>query len=91
MAHASGVRVHIALAQLPCVAGARPEEAVRSGEEYELLVAAPAALDPRAFVSATDLPLTRIGHIEAGPPEVMTVDASDRRVEIGGGYDHFSA
>ncbi len=90
LAHASAVRCHVALDALPRVAGATARAAAQSGEEYELLVTAPAALDVRAFVSATDLPLTRIGRIEAGAPEVIVVDATGARVEITGGYDHFS-
>jgi thiamine-monophosphate kinase len=89
VAHASGVRCCVHLDDLPCVAGAATRAVAVSGEEYELLVTAPRTLDLRAFASAIDLPLTCIGHVEAGAPEVV-VDAAGVRVEITGGYDHLS-
>jgi thiamine monophosphate kinase len=63
-------------------------DAMASGEEYELLVAAPPSLDLAAFAERFALPLTCIGHVEAlatgEPPGVAA------RVDLPGGHDHFS-
>src|SRR5690349_5447142 len=41
LAAAGGVRLRVDLDRLPCVEGTSPSDAARSGEEYELLLAAP--------------------------------------------------
>jgi thiamine-monophosphate kinase len=67
------------------------DEALASGEEYELLVAAP-SLDTAAFSAATGgLRLTAIGAVEAGPPggEVVIEDGG-RSVARPPTHDHFS-
>ncbi|HEU4628159.1 MAG TPA: thiamine-phosphate kinase [Gemmatimonadaceae bacterium] len=84
LAAASGVRLRLDVDAVPCVAGVRVEEALASGEEYELLVAAPARLDVAAFARAFGLPLTRVGRVEAGAPGVAA------RVDLPHGHDHFS-
>ena len=89
VAAASGARLEIDLDAVPCVAGVSPEDAARSGEEYELLVAAPAALDAAAFARDVGLSLTRVGRVEQGAPEVRAT-LGGRRVAPGGGFDHFS-
>ncbi len=68
IAAASGVRCVLALDAIPCVAGTGAREAIASGEEYELLVAA-AGLDTAAFARAhAGLTLTAIGRVEAREP-----------------------
>jgi thiamine-monophosphate kinase len=78
LAAASGVRLAIELEQLPLQAGVREvaaavgvdahDLAAGSGEDYELLVALPAARAPRASagVAATGSTLTRIGAAAEG-------------------------
>jgi thiamine monophosphate kinase len=60
--------------------------AARSGEEYELLVTAP-ALDVAEFSKTFGIPLTEIG--EVGGSAVRFLDRG-RPVELGSGHDHFS-
>ncbi|HYS61132.1 MAG TPA: thiamine-phosphate kinase [Gemmatimonadales bacterium] len=92
LAAASGVGVSIELERVPCWPGVLPLEAVRSGEEYELLVAMPrrfGTASARAFGRATGLPLTRIGACTARRGERMTHDG--RPITPPPGFDHFSA
>jgi thiamine-monophosphate kinase len=88
LAAASGVRVVLQLDALPTVAGVPALDAARSGEEYELIVAAP-ALDTAAFEREFDLPLTAIGRVEPGAPE-LEVLLRGERVAPEGGFSHFS-
>jgi thiamine-monophosphate kinase len=98
VAAASGVRVRIDLARVPRVVGAEVGDIVAGGEEYELAVVAP-ALDvadfARTFAAGEeggDVTLTEIGVVAAGESGVDIVDASGGsvRVDLTGGYDHFS-
>lgn len=89
IAAASHVRLVIALDTLPTLGGLSPDDAARSGEEYELLVASPHALDTAEFARSFDLPLTPIGRAEFGDAEVVAT-LHGERVAPGGGFDHFS-
>lgn len=89
VAAASGVLIVLELDALRTIAGVRQDDAARSGEEYELAVAAPPRLDAAAFEREFHLPLTPIGRVERGPAEVRaTLHAA--RVAPGGGFSHFS-
>ncbi len=89
IAAASGVRLAITLDALPTIGGLSPDDAARSGEEYELLVASPHPLDVHAFARRFDIPLTEIGRVEAGDADVVAT-LRGARVASGGGFDHFS-
>ena len=92
VAAASGVGVAIELERVPCWPGVTPLAAVRSGEEYELLVAMPRRFGPadaKAFGRATGLPLTRIGACTAGRGVRVTYDG--RPITPPPGFDHFPA
>jgi len=92
LAAASGVRIAIELARIPCWPGVTPFAAARSGEEYELLVALPRAFGAagaRAFRRATRIPLTRIGRCVAGRGLLMTDNG--RPITPPRGFDHFAA
>ena len=92
LAAASGVRVEIALEQVPCVRGVDRHSAAASGEEFELLAALPPRFrepDARAFRRTTGLPLTRIGRCARGSG--VRVTDSGRPIAPPAGYDHFSA
>jgi thiamine-monophosphate kinase len=98
VASASGVRVRIDLARVPRLAGAQVRDIVAGGEEYELAVVAP-ALDVAEFArtfaageEGGDVTLTEIGVVTGGGSGVDIVDASGEavRVDLTGGYDHFS-
>ncbi|HEY3285916.1 MAG TPA: thiamine-phosphate kinase [Gemmatimonadaceae bacterium] len=91
LAAAGGVQLVVNLDRLPTIAGATVEEAAQSGEEYELLVTAPASLDVKAFERAFGIPLTCIG---AAVPPLSGEPAVDTRrqgvhVTLPRGHDHF--
>jgi len=93
LAAASGAQIILDLDRLPVIAGAAAAEAAQSGEEYELIVTAPATLDARAFEREFGIPLTAIGRVEAagaGSPGVETRDGGVR-VPLPRGHSHFSA
>ncbi|MBI1809897.1 MAG: thiamine-phosphate kinase [Gemmatimonadetes bacterium] len=92
VAAASRVSLTLHLDLLPLAPGASPVEAARSGEEYELLVAAPASLDAAAFERAFGVPLTRVGEVEAAGSAGAGVDTrlGDEHVPLPRGHDHFA-
>ena len=89
VAHASGVRLDVELDALPVIDGVEIARAAKSGDEYEIAVAAPAGLDVAAFARTFDLPLTRIGTVREGAPDVRAT-LGGARVAPGGGWDHLS-
>jgi thiamine-monophosphate kinase len=87
LASASGLRVVLRSSSIP-VLGESVARAVRSGEEYELLVTAPNAMDCDAFERRFGIPLTEVGSVTAGESGVVEMDGA--RVANAAGYDHFS-
>ena len=90
LAAASGVAIVIELECVPCWPGVTPRDAVRSGEEYELLVALPRGFGEghaRAFRRFTGLPLTRIGRCTRG--RGLRMLDHGRRIPPPPGFDHF--
>lgn len=99
LAAASGVHIDLDAAAVPRVAGVTMSAALRSGEEYELVVAAP-AIDAGEFRAAFALALTAIGRaraLAAGESAGVTIlgveelDHGAGRVARAGGHDHFSS
>lgn len=96
LAAASGLRCVIDVDAIPCLAGVAPRDAMRSGEEYELLVALPAALLARAadFRAAhAGLALTPIGRFEAlapGEAAEAVAESGGTRVALPRNHDHFA-
>ena len=93
LAAASGLQVAIDLERIPCWPGVPAREAAGSGEEYELLVALPAAFgerDARAFRRACDLPLTCIGRCMRGAAGVRLTANGNAAAPVTG-YDHFTS
>ncbi len=88
LAAASRVSLALDVARVPLVDGVTVETALRSGEEYELAVSAPASLDVAQFEREFGLPLTDIGAVAASASPGVLV----RGVEVAalGGHDHFS-
>lgn len=86
LAAASGVRIVLTAATIPCVDGVAAELALTSGEEYELLLTAPAPLDTNAFQARFGIPLTEIGVVDEG----SGVDVRGASVAAPSGHDHFS-
>jgi thiamine-monophosphate kinase len=102
LAAASGVCCTLWPEAIPRVEGGSEDDALASGEEYELLVATDPDLDAHGFARRFGVPLTRIGRVEAvpegGAPGVRLAareaspDSGDApaRVDLPAGHDHFS-
>jgi len=89
LAAASGVTLEVDVDSIPCVSGVAPEDALASGEEYELVVSTRADLDVARFAERFGLPLTRIGRAVAGASGVRLM-RDGVRVANPPGYDHLS-
>jgi len=92
LAAASGIRVEIAVEQVPRFRSVPGHVAVASGEEFELLVALPPRFtdrDARSFRVATRVPLTRIGRCVRGSGVRLTDHG--RAIAAPKGFDHFPA
>jgi len=91
LAAASGVDVEIDAARVPRLDDVGVEDALRSGEEYELVTTAPAPFDTEAFAARFGIPLTEIGTVAGAPRDARsTVHVHGARVAPLEGYDHFS-
>jgi thiamine-monophosphate kinase len=88
LAAASGVRLELDASIVPRVNGVDTEQALGSGEEYELLVTSPRELDTASFAKRFGHPLTGIGRVAAGQPG--SVDVRGARFASVAGYDHFN-
>lgn len=89
IAAASGVCAELDLERLPVLDGVTSREALASGEEYELLVTAP-AFDTTAFAAAhAGLALTAIGRVVTGPTGSVRLHEHGRTVELPSTHDHF--
>ena len=91
LAAASGVRVQIDLDRLPVHEGVTAHDAAISGEEYELIVCAP-ALNTSAFERANRLSITAIGRIMEPVPDGIgvTVRMDGEPLAVAEGFRHFS-
>ncbi len=90
LAAASGVVLTLRRESIPVYAGIGPDDALASGEEYELLVTSGGALDTGAFKREFDIDLTEIGEAVAGKVPGVVLTADGRRVATPAGYDHFT-
>lgn len=88
IASASRVAIELDASRIPCVGGVAVETALRSGEEYELLVSSPRPFDVGEFEQRFALPLTAIGRVVEGEPGTVRVEGA--RVANLLGHDHFS-
>lgn len=93
LAVASGVELRIDADRIPVMRGCNWPDATCGGEEYELVVASPHALDADAFARAFALPLSEIGRARRAEfPAVIAMRAGGtERVDLGTGHDHFSS
>ena len=91
LAVASGIEVRIDADRIPVMRGCTLQDAASGGEEYELVVSVPHQLDVNAFARAFATPLSEIGDVrEADVAAVLAYHgASDERVDLGVGHDHF--
>jgi thiamine-monophosphate kinase len=91
VAAASGVRIVVDVDRLPAADGVDARDAARSGEEYELALTSPVALDTEGFAAAWGVPLTEIGRVgEASGGGGVEARIGGARVDLPGGHDHFS-
>lgn len=92
LAAAGRVRIVLDLDLLPVLPPATIDDAAQSGEEYELVVTAPASLDAAAFTQRFGIPITRIGSVEALASGVASIETMREgvRVDPPRGHDHFS-
>ncbi|HSM34815.1 MAG TPA: thiamine-phosphate kinase [Longimicrobiales bacterium] len=93
LADASGLAAVLDAARIPVAedAGARLEDALHGGEDYELLVALPAAsggVDTAAFEARFGIPLTRIGVVRPGAGAYLRDADGESRPLPRGGFDH---
>lgn len=93
LAVANAVELRIDVERIPVMRGCTLADATRGGEEYELIVGSPHALDVDTFARTFALPLSEIGR--AHPAEEGNVVArrgdGGARVDLGLGHDHFSS
>ena len=89
IAAASKVGIELDADRVPRLPDVSVEEAVSSGEEYELIVTAK-DIDTRAFSEEFGLELTEVGRVVAGPAQV-TLLKNGQPISAPGGYDHFRA
>ena len=87
LAAASAARIEIDAQRVPRMTDVEPEQALSSGEEYELIVTAPSALDTLDFERSFDIPLTEIGIVAAGP---ASVEVRGARVADVTSWNHLS-
>ena len=86
IAESSGAVVTIDIERVPFAPCTSPELALSGGEDYELLVTA-AALNSDEFQRAFGIPLTRIGTVTRGGPEVRVLKEG-RAIAAPAGFDH---
>ena len=98
LCRAAGLAAEIEAALVPLSPAARaagPQflpTCLTGGDDYELLLAAPAAAEPALAAAAAeaDIPLTRIGRFHSGPPGVIVRGADGAPMPLGaGGWSHF--
>lgn len=90
LAQASRVALHVDPMSVPSM-GADWRDAMTSGEEYELLIASPSALDADEFRERFGIPLTRIGRVVASTSPAVLLEIAGNRVDLPVGHDHFSS
>ncbi len=88
----SGVAAELDAASLPIAAGARIEQALHGGEDYELLFTArPGACVPRSIAG---VPISRIGQVvrrRSAAPQIVLRTATGLEPLDPQGWEHFSA
>lgn len=89
LASASKVSITVRLEDVPAVDGVSQEDAARSGEEYELVVTAPSAIDTEAFAARFDLELTLIGEVSDGTAGAVLTNGGEQ-MTLRAGYLHFT-
>ena len=89
LASASKVSISIRLEDVPTIEGVSATDAVRGGEEYELLITGPSSLDSAQFKERFGLDLTLIGEVTDGPVGAVITE-NGKPVILPAGYLHFT-
>ena len=87
VAAASKVRIEIDVDRIPHIEGISAIQAANSGEEYEIVVTAP-AIDTKDFFAEFGLDLTEIGRVVAGSAAVDLLK-DGKKISAPPGFDHF--
>jgi len=91
LAAASGVSIEVDVDRIPVVNGVGIDDALRSGEEYELVVTSPNMMNAADFEERFAIPLAEIGRVVSGDDAASVVLlAKGKRVANPLGHDHFS-
>lgn len=90
IARASGVRLRVDLDRVPRGPGVEWRDAIRGGDELELLFTAGEGLDADAFARAFGVPLTDIGEVGPSAEGDVVAERHGVRVDLELGHDHFS-
>ena len=92
IATASRVDAFVELDALPVVSHVSALDALRSGEEYEIVVTAPRPIAEHEFAREFSIPLTRVGTVVApgAVPGTVRVRSHGAFVDLPDGHDHFS-
>jgi len=88
IACASRVVINVDVGTIPVFEGVDSIHALASGEEYEIACTSPTDLDVEAFERRFNVPLTRIGSVTRGEPDVVFTQ-NGSVVEPPAGYLHF--
>lgn len=89
LASASNVIVRLRRESVPVFEGATISDALVSGEEYELLVTSPDALNVDEFVRTFGIALAEVGDVRPGDQPGVELVENDRQVAAPAGHDHF--
>lgn len=85
IAEQSGTGGRLWLEKLPCAPGVKPEEALASGEEFELLF----TVAPGREKAVADCGCALIGEVTGPENGVTVLDGAGRAFREPAGYDHF--
>ena len=89
IAAASRVGFSLSLDKIPTMKGIERRDAVNSGEEYELAITSTDEIDAADFNRQFGIPLTEIGVVHAGEPEVRIFVPSGESIVTPTEYLHF--
>ncbi len=91
----SGAGAMVRYADLPKFSGNDPELQKRcvlsGGDDYELVFTAPQSQrgEVESLSSELQLPLSRVGSMQAGEPKLQVFDDQGNAMTVGRGFDHF--
>lgn len=90
LAAASGVRIEIDAARIPLGPGAKLDDALHGGEDYELLFTVPAGVAlPRTVAGVAVTVIGRVLAARRGQPVVLLVEGERRSTLNPRGWEHF--